>query len=207
MKTYLNLTSQFEERLGLRAGFFNTLIAEDDWSFVIKLHALVEACLTHAICSAIGRPELEQIVAHLDTANNRSGKLAFAKQLGLLDKTHRRYVTALSQLRNEIVHNVHATDFSFERHWERLTKEQHFQLCVALSLEEAPERVSEPNEVRLIALVNEFPKLGIGYATAIVLSELFLHAIEGDLSVELKRLGGVVLERIARAHQKVVNAT
>lgn len=206
MKTYLTLTSLFEERLGLRAGFFNTLVAEDDWSFVIKLHALLEACLTHAICAAIGHSELEHIVARLDTANNQSGKLAFAKQLGLLNKTHRRYVTALSQMRNEIVHDARATDFSFERHWKRLTEDQHFQLCVALSLEEAPERPSKPNEVRLIALVNEFPKLGIGYATAIVLSELFLHAIEGDLNVELKRLGGVVLERISRAHQEVVNA-
>ena len=46
---------QFEKELNLPNGFFlNLLIKEDDWSFIIKLHALVEAAVSHLLASICG---------------------------------------------------------------------------------------------------------------------------------------------------------
>jgi hypothetical protein len=206
MQVYLSIAIEFEKRLGLPGDFFTTLIAEDDWSFVVKTHALVEACLTHAICAVLRRPELQTVVAHLDTANNQSGKLAFAKALGLLSQTHRRYIVTLSQLRNELVHNVQSTSFTFENYWNNLTADRHLQICAALALDDEPLRTPEQNELKLISFVNECPKLGIGYATAIVLTGLYEQAIKGELAVELERLGSAVLEQISEAYREAKNA-
>jgi hypothetical protein len=203
MESFIQYVSEFERRIGMRPGFFNALIREDDWSFVIKLHAFLEACLTHAICSRLGRPELENVIARLDTSNNQSGKLAFAKKLGLLNKPQRRYVAALSQLRNDLVHDARAVDFRFDAYMSKLTEEQRYQFCVALSLDEMFVPDSEPDELRIISFVNEAPKFGIAYAGSIVIAELLLHASAGDLDKELKRVGKVTLERIFGKIQKI----
>lgn len=194
MDLFLRYTREFEDRIGLRAGFFNELIKEDDWSFVIKLHAFIEGCLTNAICSVLGRPELEDVIARLDTSNNQSGKLAFIKRLEMLNKPQRRFIATLSDLRNDLVHNARSIDFSFERHMGEMTEERRFQFCVALSLHELFAQESELEELRLISFVNEVPKLGIGWAASIVVSDLFIHANAGDLDIELKRVGKRIID-------------
>jgi hypothetical protein len=42
----LDIVEESEPLLGLEKGFFRKLLTEDDWSFVIKTHALIEAALT-----------------------------------------------------------------------------------------------------------------------------------------------------------------
>ena len=195
MDFFLNTVKEFEERIGLRPGFFNELVREDDWSFVIKLHAFLEACLTNAICSTLGRPELERVIARLDTSNSQSGKLAFARQLNLLNKSQRRFFVIISELRNSLAHNVRAVDFTFEEYMQSLTEEQRHQFCVALSLDEmfAPE--SEPDKIGLISYVHDVPKFGIGLAAALVASELYLGAYLGDLNQNFQLIGKRLVER------------
>jgi len=36
---------KLEEDLSIQNGFFNNLLKEDDWSFIIKIHALFESSL------------------------------------------------------------------------------------------------------------------------------------------------------------------
>jgi hypothetical protein len=40
---------QFEQRLELPKGFYTDLLREDDWSFVIKLSAFLEAACTTSL--------------------------------------------------------------------------------------------------------------------------------------------------------------
>ena len=49
--------------------------AENDWSLIVKLHAMIEAALNSAITARLDTPELEAIVARLDTSNPRTGKV------------------------------------------------------------------------------------------------------------------------------------
>jgi hypothetical protein len=75
-----------ENEIGLPAGFCERLREEgDDWSFVIKLHALFEAALTQMLTSQLGFPELNPVIAHIDMGHRRTGKIEFAKVLGLLE--------------------------------------------------------------------------------------------------------------------------
>lgn len=195
MDTLIKCTSEFEERIGLRHGFFNEIIRQDDWSFVIKLHAFIEACLTNAICSALERPELEPVISRLDTSNSQSGKLAFARQLKILNKSQRRFIATLSELRNNLAHNVRSVDFSFDSHMGAMSAEQRYQFCVSLSLDEMLEPDSSPTEQRLISFVNEVPKFGIAWAASIVASELYLAASTGDLNSNFRAIGERIIKR------------
>ena len=44
--------------IGLPIGFLEGLRAEDDWSFIIKVHALIEAAVSHLLCSVLGKATL-----------------------------------------------------------------------------------------------------------------------------------------------------
>jgi hypothetical protein len=121
-----DLIPLLEAKLGVKAGFFESLEHEDqnDWSFVIKLHALVEAAVSHLLTEQLHRPELASLFARLDISNKTTGKAAFVEALGLLDKPERRFMSSLSELRNMLVHDIRNVDFDLLRHVERMNRDQ-----------------------------------------------------------------------------------
>ncbi len=57
-----DLVVDLERRIGLPEGFFAHLLDENDWSFIIKLHALFEAACTHMLLFHFQEPELEGLI-------------------------------------------------------------------------------------------------------------------------------------------------
>jgi hypothetical protein len=114
----------FENELGLPNGFYDRLLKEDDWSFVIKLHALLESSVNHVLARRLGEAALEGVFALVELANKRSGKLAFARVLDALSASERRYISELSELRNTLVHNVSNVSFSFREYIASLDQSQ-----------------------------------------------------------------------------------
>src|SRR5882724_10809892 len=91
--------------LGVATDFFAALEKNDDWTFVIKLHALVEAALNHLIIARIGEPSLQKFVSRLETSNDYAGKLAVIRALELLPEKQRKFIKELSTIRNAFVHD------------------------------------------------------------------------------------------------------
>jgi len=113
-----NLTAKAAEAtltsLGVAPTFFDDLLKKgDDWTFVIKSHALLEAALIHLLVADLERPELADVLAELETSDTRTGKIALVKALKLLGEHHRRFIRAMSELRNGLIHDVRNTSFSF----------------------------------------------------------------------------------------------
>ena len=116
--SFQQLIPQLEAHLGIAPGFFESLDGDDenDWSFVIKLHALIEAAVSNLLTESLKRSELSDLFARLDISNKMTGKAAFIKQLGLLEESERRFMSSLSELRNQLVHDVRNVNFDFEKH-------------------------------------------------------------------------------------------
>src|SRR5208283_2682599 len=93
------LLEPLETKLNLEKGFFFKITDEDDWSFIIKLHALIEAAVSHLLTDVLGREELSDVFAELEMSNKKRGKLAFVRALNLLDEDDRRFISKLSELR------------------------------------------------------------------------------------------------------------
>src|SRR5690348_1098919 len=115
---------RLEQDLNLPAHFLGRLHDEGDWSFVIKTHALVEAALSHLLAAAVGDQRVTQIFQHLETSNEKVGKLAFIKAMDLLPDRQRKFVRHLSELRNRLVHDVSNTTFTFQSFVDGLDREQ-----------------------------------------------------------------------------------
>lgn len=110
--------------VGLPPEFRAGLNEGDDWTFVIKLHALVEAGVTHALTVHADREGAKELFANLELNNPRTGKVAFASVFLRLESEDRRFLRALSELRNQLVHDVRNVSFTFEKHFAGLNLDQ-----------------------------------------------------------------------------------
>jgi len=123
----------FEKKLGLKRGFFDKLQNEDDWSFIIKLHALFEAVCTQLLISHLGEDKLSEVFSKLELSNKSSGKLVFLKQLELIGKNDRKFIYSLSELRNQLVHNVANFEFSLKEMVSKFTPSELKQFTKTFS--------------------------------------------------------------------------
>src|SRR5262249_17331830 len=108
--------SKLETDLGLPPGFCEGLHEEDDWSLIIKLHALFESVVTQMLASHLGQEALLDVFDKIEMGREDTGKLAFAKALNLLDGNQRGFVRVLSRLRNDVVHDVRKVTFDLSAH-------------------------------------------------------------------------------------------
>jgi len=122
-----------EARIGVRKGFIRRLLKEDDWSFVIKLHAVFEAVCTHLLLFHFKEPELSEVFSRLELSNKATGKVAFLSKLELLDNENRRFISVLSELRNSLVHDVRNAEFSLTSLATTKEPEQIKQLAISFS--------------------------------------------------------------------------
>lgn len=97
---------RLQKQIGLNSDFFKNLLDEDDWSFVIKLHALIEALITSLLVFHFNEKKLSGIFSRIELSNKTTGKLAFMKELDLLSDEDIKFIFSLSELRNKFVHNI-----------------------------------------------------------------------------------------------------
>ena len=188
----------FETELGLRPGFLRGLrTSADDWSFVIKLHALFEAALAHCLCEELGRPELASVLAYTELSRDKAGKVEFGKAIGLLTKRERRFLRSLSEMRNMLVHEVRNTGFTFESHVAAMTAPQRSAFYDRFELDVEVDYVEiDGNRIPRQQFFLENPKLCLWVAALVLLEYLYQHKeitrlsrdLEGKYAAAFKRL-------------------
>jgi hypothetical protein len=98
--------ARMEAELHLPESFCEGILTADDWSLIIKLHALMEAVVTGLLTDRIEgsrkSPDLYKLLARY----TMHGKMSLAETLGLFTDSERRLMRLLSQLRNALVHNI-----------------------------------------------------------------------------------------------------
>jgi hypothetical protein len=125
---------ELERKLVLPPRFCQDLLADDDWSFVIKAHAVVECALSQLLARALGVPQLEKVFARLGTSSPSTGKLAFLKALDIFEEDELRFMRKLSELRNQLVHHVENTSYSFAADFSLRGQEAKVQFIKDFSL-------------------------------------------------------------------------
>ncbi len=201
-----------ETELTLPEGFIAALYREDDWSFVIKSHALVEALLTYLLTQYTGNANVGSIFAFLDTSNPRTGKLAFAKAFGILDESARRFVRGLSELRNQLVHNVTNVSFTFASHTTQLNKQarrewiQEFGYGLFAVGETRLGKLDNAARQHLGEIVVSEPKLSIMAGVAWLALEIFSRRQNADMRRAIDRLADILDSEYERQQLEKQNA-
>ena len=157
--TIRELSTQFENELHLPEGFMSELLREDDWSFVIKTHALVEAAISHQLASALDE-RLLPVFRNLELSDKRVGKIMFVEALGLLEKGSKTFVHKLSELRNFLAHDIRNVDFSFANHVKSLDRNQRNSFHEAIVAFSTPE-----SKKQWLKNARDDPKIAIWLST------------------------------------------
>jgi hypothetical protein len=112
------------ESAGVTTNLLDSLMNDDDWTFVVKIHAMIEVGLNHLIIAHLEQPSLNDVVARLETNNPRAGKLAFVKACGLLHEDGILLVRLLSEVRNRAVHGIENFDLNLAGYFRDLDVNQ-----------------------------------------------------------------------------------
>ena len=118
-KTVVGLVNELRRK----GDFLHGLLKQDDWSFVIKAHALLEAAITQLLIANLENEKLESFIQRL-SLGGQFGKLRLCEQLGLLSDAQRKFTRWFSEFRNPLVHRLENVTFTFAKHVKRFQKDE-----------------------------------------------------------------------------------
>jgi hypothetical protein len=187
-----NDVQKLERELGMPTDWFRSLLKEEsDWSFVIKLHALLEAALVHVINAKLSRPELRELVERL-SMGGRVSKTAFGKALKVLEPKHERFIEALSSIRNDCIHDVRNVAFKFAGYVEGLEPKKQQRLLSTFGDFLVDEIPLGDKKIPRDDFVRRGTRAAFWLAATLVLAELYLEKELADiLAMELSLSKGL----------------
>jgi hypothetical protein len=90
--------------LGLRENFLLDLLGDsDDWSFLVKAHALLESVICALLAMHLRKLELEGVPAE---EVEMKARIEMTKALAITTSEDRKMMYALGKLRNRLVHTL-----------------------------------------------------------------------------------------------------
>jgi hypothetical protein len=93
-----DLHEWMSETLGPEAASGLGAEGDNDWTLIVKLHAMIETALNTSLLEHFGLPELQHVIARLETSNMATGKVAFAKALKIIDKDSATFIQSCRSL-------------------------------------------------------------------------------------------------------------
>jgi len=171
-----------EAQLSLSPGFLQGLLQEDDWSFILKVHALAEAAISHLLVKVTEREELRQVFSRLELSNPSTGKIAFIAAMDLLGKEERRLVRRFSELRNFVVHDVTKVDFNLKAYVSSLDSNQFNGFVQTYGYFSGYEDLEHQGEqLALQDFIRAQPKFSVWSSIMLLMGKIYLEANVPDI--------------------------
>jgi hypothetical protein len=166
------------------------ILIQNDWTFIITLHAMIETALNAALVKQFDAPELSGVIAKLETSNMATGKIAFAKTLKILDPRSVVFIQKLSELRNFCVHDIRNFKFDLDKHLAALPDDKRNELMkpiLRLVKEEERDSVRAKEALFIVALN--------------VLIELYIHDFRCENRALEAKILGIEAERYRKQQE------
>lgn len=171
------------DTLGIPDSFLERLLTDDDWTFIIKLHAMIEGALNHVIPRFFDNSGLHKIIARLETSNPKTGKVAFAKACGLLPANAIKFIQYLSELRNLCAHEPKNFLFNIGNIVGNMTEEQKASWLEKVDFEVKYPLILKGEKGDRRKAYLRHPRLALHKGTEIIMR--YLHCEEIKIEKEL----------------------
>lgn len=126
---------KLEQKLGMPEGTYLGLKTEgSDWEFAIKLMVILESALGRVIAENLHNAAVSDHCQYLNI-NGRTGKVALAQSLKLIDDAEKKTFLALADIRNSFAHRLeniagNLSDFASRMSADQLSK--IFKACLTI---------------------------------------------------------------------------
>jgi len=104
--------------------FLKKLLTDDDWSFIIKSHSLIESLVTELIINKIDEKKLKRVIERIPLHGEIVSKISISKTYELIPADQIKFLKNISEIRNNIVHKFENINFTFEKYLSNLDKNQ-----------------------------------------------------------------------------------
>jgi len=153
---------------------------EDGWSFLVKLHALVEAATTHALVAQTGIASAKEFFSRFELSGAKTGKIALAEALEMLTSEERRFIRSLSEMRNVLVHDVKNVGVDLAEYFSALPKDKrkHYATSFCYVDFNRPTEASVIHVSSIAGLEGGWPVSGYSPAKAALISHSKATAID-----------------------------
>lgn len=186
--------SKIEEDLNIPKGFFNQLLREgDDWSFIIKIHSLLEAATAYHLMNEINKNGLNSVLIDLEM----NQKIDFIEALNTFDKKCRKYLKNLSKLRNKIVHDIKMIKFNLKDYVKNQDKNQLKEFVDAFSLGIKDEIKTTKGIVKKTEIVKSNPRESIWLGCLYLLEGIYCYKMVAGEKRKLEGLYKKVVKDLA----------
>jgi hypothetical protein len=133
----------------------------DDWSFIIKIIAIVESALNRLLTSQTKDSKFEKIFSKISI----SSKLSMAYELGFFtSKYEKTFLEFLITLRNKVAHDPDEMDFSFEHYFKQMSDNERNDFKNHMKID------NEKKDEEYYQFIFKYPKEGILIITNSILS-------------------------------------
>jgi hypothetical protein len=147
---------ELEPELELPKGFFRQLYQADDWTFIIKLHALIESALTHLIDSLFETDSVVSFLGTLDIGGGRHSKVALLQIMNQIEPDEAKVVRGLSKIRNRLVHNIRHVAFDLKAYARELDANELIDFAATTCAPYAdPEKSAEKQRAKREKIKND----------------------------------------------------
>ncbi|MEY2538156.1 MAG: hypothetical protein QOG67_1896 [Verrucomicrobiota bacterium] len=121
---YDTFNNWLTDSVGISKTLLQSLKTDDDWTFVIKMHGILEAGLNHLLMVRLDDSRLSEVVSKMETNNSRTGKMAFVKAYDLLPDDSCSFVQVLSKIRNDAVHDIKNFDLNLVEYFKTFSSKK-----------------------------------------------------------------------------------
>jgi hypothetical protein len=175
-----------EQSIGIPKLVLDSLFADDDWTLIVKLHAMIETGLNNALTIRLGSPALSSIIEKLDTSNQKTGKIAFAKALKMLTGESCGFLQRLSELRNFCVHDAKNFTFDLSAHLAAMEESKREGWFKSMMHEMHPSFEVKGSAVPMRKFLLALPRYALFARSLNIMAQLQLHDQQSHLR-ELNR--------------------
>ena len=187
--TEKDVIKKLEKTIGVPDNFFWSLLErESDWSFIVKLHSFLEAACNQMITSALSKTEIEDIVSRLDMSNKSVGKIAFIKNLSLLEEGARGFLRKLSEIRNLCVHNIENISLSLKEYVQKLDRQQLDNFINQIGYDTKEEIEIRGVKVKKEEFIKDNPRISIFLNANSVLLEIGAQLAHEELKIKKQEI-------------------
>ncbi len=110
--TVAKFIADYEKQLSLPNDFVVRLLVEpDDWSFILKLHGVLEDAVSKKLLQLLGKPSLAKPFRRVPMRT----LIGFAEKLEAISKRSVTFLEGLGELRNRLVHDVSNVGFVLDQ--------------------------------------------------------------------------------------------
>lgn len=190
---------QLAEELGLPRYFARKLWDEDDWSFVVKAHALIEGAVKHGLTSHFRDQKIDHFIGK---RLSHSSRVELAKECAAIDNQFIAGLHSLACLRNHIVHDPSMVSFCFADYLKSPQNARRLRDVVEIDIEYVRKTVAlGGQQIVLRDLLMENPKLAILRFVVQLFAEVHLSTRRASLRSRMMKFASFLLEGKGATHE------